>query len=540
MRRPLTFRNVNLSGSSSDGESTQTNTNGTSNNNIGTGITSDHSHSNSLSSQFIKTTQAMIARVSNVHGRNSTASISAQSGPRTSQLILPRSIKKRLKLVFIMTFAAALIFYQDTLTFSSNGSSNSKHNHHYSSVYSNSKHGGTNSNSNGGGGIHIRKSSSMLGSSRTLRQGNLQIAKTPYVSPKQALNEMPPLDNGNKNGNGNGKMPSHLALCQELIQRNNVSYQHKEAAAARARNLNAQNMDMDNNQNAMGNGNGLEDLGLPPPPVFTKFTVHESSELCKDYKHPHSAIMQIISSSIIAYVGKRFGLNYVHNCHSTIKLDGHGDGNDLDFDITTVQQVFPQATMPVNERELKLGHVVHSLCQSCIHEYHNDHQRRERQMQMNANANVDVNGPDGILDPHQKAHHCLSFPLLQNVHEDTIRVQQVNQEHPDMPEIHLEQHILDQEGHLVRTGLAAVLPLVRNRLNHAAMDWANRARIPSHDPRSGAVIYLDAGDSMAVPFWVIQKYVKQDATHVSILSGPDCARETLKGHISCIQYVLGK
>lgn len=407
--------------------------------------------------------------------------------------------KKRLKFYVASILVATLILYQDSISFV-------KNNPHMVNIYEKPKRGST------------IIASHNLGPTRTLRHGNNIFAKTPYVNPRQALSDMPRLHPGIYEKG----LPSHVDLCQELLQRNKIAQHHKDAMAARARKLNENNYDPG------------KDEPLPPPPIFTKYIVNESPHLCKDYKHPHSALMQIISSSIIAYVGKRFGLHYEHACHSSIddQCIHECDPNvDLDFDITTIQQIFPQATMPVNERELSLGHVVHKLCPICIEEYKSESQ---------------LGTPSYQQKMHQQSHHSLAFPHLQDVHKDTIRVQQFNEDHPEMPDIMMKQDVLDQDGHLVRTGLGAVLPLVKNRINHAAMDWASRAHIPSHDPRSGAVIYFDAGDSIAIPFWILQQYIDRDTTtHVSILTGPDCAKENLRSlnsdaGVSCIKYALGK
>lgn len=573
MRRPLTFKNVELmmsgsseqpaSSSSSGASSDRTRSHSNSHSNINSHSNTNMNGTNSSSSLWSLLRNTVNDSIAIATRRGSLSSFFTkqhnQPHEHVYQSIFKSAMKKkRLKFLVASTLVIALIVYQDTLNFSINSNTNSNSNTNnntsmkYKNIYEIPKRGSK-----------IRSSSSMS-SARSLRQGNNMFAKTPYVSPRQALKDMPLLD-PNTNANAN-ELPSHVELCQELIQRNFVAHHHKDVMEARARNLNQNNSNPDadadgsprthEHENGNGNGNlGDNSNSSPPsPPVFTKYTVHESPHLCKDYKHPHSALMQIISSSIIAYVGQRFGLDYQHKCHTSIDEheQGRGRGRGREFDITTVQQVFPQATMPVNERELSLGQVVHNLCQSCIDEYEYEQDAKD-QLQLGLNPK----DQHQHQKPHQKSHHCLAFPRLQNVHEDTIRVQKYSQEHPDMPDIVMEQDILDSDGHLVRTGLGAVLPLVKNRLNHAAGDWATRAHIPSHDPRSGAVIYFDAGDSVAVPFWVLQQYVETDATHVSILTGPDCAKENLRRSrsrsnaagggiggvdegVSCIKYALGK
>ena len=124
-----------------------------------------------------------------------------------------------------------------------------------------------------------------------------------------------------------------------------------------------------------------------------------------------------------------------------------------------------------------------------------------------------------------------------------------------MPEVRFQEDVVDATNHVVRTGLGAVLPLVKDRLNHAAVDWAPKSRIPSHDPRTGAVIYIDADTSTAVPFWVLERILTKQVTSVSILSGPECAMDhmLLRGlvpgqnvqgqgmqDVTCLQYALGK
>lgn len=325
---------------------------------------------------------------------------------------------------------------------------------------------------------------------RTLRHANNSCAKNPYINVKQAINLMPPaITTGTPI-----EQPSHITLCNELINRNKAAQLYvskKEKGEI--------------------------------PPVFTNFVVHESLNLCKDWSKPHSALMEIISSSIIAYVGKRFGLKYQHKCHHSIDIKE----DSLPFDITNIQQIFPEASMPIDEKEIRLGDVAHNLCKACIEQYNHGQ----------------------FHNSLQETHHCLAFPHLLNVHEGTIRVEKFDESNPNsMPQVMMKQDIIDGQGHIVRSALSSVLPLVKNRLYHAALDWSSRSHIPAHDPKSGAVIYLDADLSLAVPFWLYQQHISPSATHISILSGPSCAQGHLlsggiamqmKGGILCAKYAFG-
>jgi len=232
--------------------------------------------------------------------------------------------------------------------------------------------------------------------------------------------------------------------------------------------------------------------------------------VCRDWSRPHSSLLQIISSSMVAFAGARFGLKYVHKCHSTLDFND----KDMEFDVTTIQQIFPEAVMPIDQRELKLGDVVHNLCSSCIQEYE---------------TNQSFLG-------EQRAHHCLGMPQMQNVHEDVIRVEEFDENSDNnMPHVVMKSAIIDAEGRIVNPALGSVLPLVKNRLNHAAMDWYAKSHIPAHDPKSGAVIYLDANLSVPIPFQLYLQNISPQATHVSILSGPKCVNGKL-GEKSCIAY----
>jgi len=354
--------------------------------------------------------------------------------------------------------------------------------------------------------------------------GNENCAKSPFINADQAMNEIPIINlHLETNQHKEQIHPSHIILCQQLIERNDAAQKHKDA--------------VDLHQQPEHKHTKI-DPALLKKPIFAKFTVHEPQQLCTDYKRPHAALMEIVSSSIVAYVGRRFGLQYNHHCHSSMAL--HHE-HDLEFDMTTIQQILPHATMPINERYVQLGEIVHQSCHTCIQEY---------------------NQGKHHYDTRQRTHHCLAFPIINQAHASTIRTEQFNRHDPqdsfsnsfEIPDIVMKQDIVDAKNHLVRTGLGAVLPLVKDRLNHAAVDWAPRSHVPSHDPKSGAVIYLDADTSSGVPFWVLEKLLTRKVTSVSILSGPECARDEsiLKSvldpgqnqsgnnGVTCLQYALGK
>lgn len=325
--------------------------------------------------------------------------------------------------------------------------------------------------------------SSAHGPLRTLETsiGGKGCKKTPFVSPHDAAYSMPSTLPWYST-----QLPSHIDLCQELIKRNDYVANHQQ------------------------------EEGEPQVSPFTTFTVNESPQVCTDWSKPHSAVMQLISSSIVATVGERFGLEYKHNCRTVLESDYL---HNLQFDVSTVQMIFPELKMPIDQKIMPLGTVVHDLCKSCIQEY---------------NENSDKYGSVDAT------HHCLAFPNRGEVFMQVVNEQITGRN--AMPEMIEVEEIIDSDGHIFHTALESVLPLVRNRLWHQARDWQVEALIPSHDPKTGVVIFVDAGSSMPIPFHLYKEYIPQHATRVDILSGPHCATGKLSPLInnqpmSCLEYV---
>lgn len=304
---------------------------------------------------------------------------------------------------------------------------------------------------------------------RSLRQRNLLACpKKIHIAPEEAKN-MPYAGQVSKVYTP----PSHVKLCQELLSRNAIASEAKKSDGEKE----------------------AQDAG-----AYSPFFVEEADHVCEDWSRPHAGLMEIIASSVVAYVGERFNIQYNHNCH---KSKNHAVSRELkDIDMTTIQQIFPQLNLPINENTMGKGDIVHELCKSCIEE----------------------SGTHSTLSAEESTHHCLLFPEIQGVHTEVVREQRMKAGKYETVE---EEEALDAEGHIVHTALEAVLPLVKNRLYHAALDWSSKAQIPGHDPTSGTVIYIDAGSSLAIPFHLYQDYISLKSTHVSILTGPKCADGTL-------------
>jgi hypothetical protein len=330
--------------------------------------------------------------------------------------------------------------------------------------------------------------------------------------------------------------PSHITLCQELIARNAQALANVEATMTER--------DRDRNLRSLQSSDSTLSINQHSTQSFSlsnsKFIVHEDEQTCTNWKNPHQSLMNIIASSIVSFVGVRFGLEYYHDCHHTVLFNNHGGGSDEDssFDVTTIQQIFPSLSMPINEHVLALGEVVHNLCSSCIHEY-------QTSLEQNENDSSSSSSSSSLYS----THHCLLFPYIPDAHLDYVREQAVDTDGQEQLQMVSQQELLDSQGHIIHTALEAALPYINNRLSHAALDWAYKSVIPERDPSGGAVVYLDAMSSLPIPFHLYQQYLPQDAVHVSILSGPECAIATFpttstttsnseSKSIPCLQYGL--
>jgi len=316
---------------------------------------------------------------------------------------------------------------------------------------------------------------------RSLKTRNLSGCELDsYVTPKQASMLLSSLDNFDTDVYTE---PSHIKLCKELVKRNKQ----------------------------------VENVEAYSNPFVNKFKehgslmIHETQEDCNDWKRPHSRLMQIISSAIIAYVGKPFGLDYKHNCHPV-------SNRNFDFDVTTAQQVLSQNDILLNENILSRGSVVYDLCQECIVQEKDPAFIEKRKKMKEQNI--------------EDTHHCFLFPDHGDVHMGFV----VKHEGEEATE-----EILDPDDNVIHTGLEAVLPLIRNRLAHLSLDRSRKAYIPVGDPKHGTVIYIDATQSLPIPFHYFSGALPKEATHVSIMTSPTCVNSNLgdESDRNCYTYGLG-
>lgn len=302
--------------------------------------------------------------------------------------------------------------------------------------------------------------------------------------------------------------PTYITLCKELVQRNEDAKLIQEVEETQ--------------QNAQAAGQ-TEKQKAAVNPFFNPMNkmrkhgtlyVHEHYAMCSDWAHPHSALLNLVASSVVAYVGKRFGIHYEHNCHTTIADNAYYTQSK--YDSTTIQQIFPQLSMPIDESKASLGDVV-LQCQQCL-------QLEEKQQ-------LQENHKKGYLVP-EDTHHCLVFPNVgTSVKKTTVRNVSTGE---------ISEEVLDDQGQVVHTILDAVLSLVKSRLYHTSIDWSFKAHIPGFDPRSGVVIFIDAMQALPIPFQLYQQHIAQDVTHVSILSSPSCIDDTSgrAGGMECMKYSM--
>lgn len=276
--------------------------------------------------------------------------------------------------------------------------------------------------------------------------------------------------------------PSHIILCQELIQRHLVAE------------------------------NGF---------TFDDFGIEEDEELCRDYASPHLDLMEIFSSTLVAHAGKEYNMKYKHNCADSKNgrdrdrdpeygaVDGREDGNDIDADWTTIQQEFPSSSLVLDNGSVDRDHIV-KLCKGCLFSFQESTLQR-------SNAALS-----------HMTHHCLLFPgspepLVDKDGEvDTVAVSEAKALVHDIP-------------------LARIIPTVSDRLRAAA----NNYRIENSDDygglsqsdedSNGAVIFID-DTSLVMGVLPYANHIPKSVGSIEILTSALCAAVKLPTGEGCIDH----
>jgi len=276
--------------------------------------------------------------------------------------------------------------------------------------------------------------------------------------------------------------PSHIILCQELIQRHQVA-----------------------------------EKGF----TFDDFGIEEDEELCRDYTSPHLDLMEIFSSTLVAHAGKEYNMKYKHNCADSKSgrdrdrdpdygaVDGKEGGSDIDADWTTIQQEFPKSSLVLDNGSVDRDHIV-KLCKGCLFSFQSTTLQR-------SNAALS-----------HMTHHCLLFPgspeplVDKNGEVDTVAVSEALALVHDIP-------------------LARIIPTVSDRLRAAA----NNYRIENSDDygglsqadedSNGAVIFID-DTSLVMGLLPYANHIPKSVGSIQIITSALCAAEKLPTGEGCINH----
>lgn len=352
--------------------------------------------------------------------------------------------------------------------------------------------------------------------------------KTTLLSAEEAEQfPMPPLNLPPRQARSNEhyREPSHMRLCREYVARSDA--------------LRAQ---------------GTDEARAALRQQFMEQPVHvqEQDRTCNHWAAPHWALMEIFSSSLLSTAGEDVGVTYSHDCHrfmglgdddgihqatsrrrlqeepkdgDVVVLDvpelynkGEGDGRPqvfntqedqttsatpLNVDHTTVQQILSSGpNLKWNGNKLTEQDVL-GLCRGCIHGF--DPSRENAQ------------------DKSRVTHHCMLFPGVPEVINPpkTTGMDGGMERAPCAPGSDGCED--DKDGSAKATPLEAALPLIRNRVYHAAVDMAERSHFPDFGPRTGVVLYIDGGSIAIAPHLYVQHLPpKEYVTSLHVLASPSC------------------
>lgn len=148
------------------------------------------------------------------------------------------------------------------------------------------------------------------------------------------------------------QVPSHLALCQELLSRHDQVQRGEE--------------------------------------IPDRFALQEDEAVCMDWAAPHASLMEIFASTLIGHIGAQYGISYSHDCARTRSdmVEGSVSTDSSSMNLLTIQQIFPSSSLVLDEESVDL-HQILQLCKGCT---------------------AQVNAARSSEQLQHMTHHCILYP----------------------------------------------------------------------------------------------------------------------------------
>eukprot|EP00559_Dactyliosolen_fragilissimus_P002329 CAMPEP_0184860998 /NCGR_PEP_ID=MMETSP0580-20130426/5784_1 /TAXON_ID=1118495 /ORGANISM="Dactyliosolen fragilissimus" /LENGTH=943 /DNA_ID=CAMNT_0027358319 /DNA_START=360 /DNA_END=3191 /DNA_ORIENTATION=+ len=305
-------------------------------------------------------------------------------------------------------------------------------------------------------------------------------AKSPYVA-RSALN----LGSSTSNGDSTTSFqtpplfqrrspPSHIILCQELLERESL----------------------------------VKNGGTP-----LEFSLYEDESLCEDWATPHSSLMEIFASSIIAHVGSKYGMTYRHNCAKT--KSNNKDAEEIsDLDWTTVQQEFPPSGLVLDDSLLSNENQILGYCKGCLAGFNED-----AFIQRSASGDIS-----------HITHHCLLYPGTGIS--------------PVAPSGEIDLVAISEQRALARQApLATATPTIKDRLRLMAVNYRRSYPVSPMNNEAGnlveetdgAVVFIDDG-SLVMSDLQYNKHIPDSVKTIDILTNAVCVSSRLPSGESCLDH----
>lgn len=148
------------------------------------------------------------------------------------------------------------------------------------------------------------------------------------------------------------QVPSHLALCQELLSRHDQVQRGEE--------------------------------------IQDRFALQEDEAVCMDWAAPHASLMEIFASTLIGHIGAQYGISYSHDCARTRSdmVDGSVNTDTSSMNLLTIQQIFPSSSLVLDDESVDLQQIL-QLCKGCT---------------------AQVNAARSAEQLQHMTHHCILYP----------------------------------------------------------------------------------------------------------------------------------